>query len=115
MNVADLEALPPADRTALAKKLARRGEEVGHELAKSGHPVVVKVNSFHLAHAEKRYITGEYAQTTLSAMAQSAAQQVAREITEEPGSSRMPVFYWTIAICYVLGFAITRAEKIEPP
>jgi hypothetical protein len=44
-------------------------------------------------------------------MAQSAAQQVAKEITEEPGSSRMPVFYWTIAICYVLGFALTTAEE----
>ena len=108
MKVAQLRALSPADRTELARTLGQKGEVIGHELAKDGHPVVVSLGAFTFHHAETKHTTGEYGQSTLSAMAAAANQQVAKEITEEPPSSRMPRFYWAIALCYGGGIIGTQ-------
>lgn len=111
MKVADLKALSPAERTKLAIQLGKKGEEIGHELARQGHPIVVSRGTFTFDHAEEKRTTGTYADATNQAVLAAAFQQAAREITEQEPTSRMPPFYWAIGLCYVGGLIGSRLAE----
>ena len=108
MNAEELERLTPTEKTALAKRLARKGEEIGHQLAKQGHPVVASLGTFTFAHAEEKYTTGTYAQETLSAMNAAARFPISLEMTEIRPSSRMTPIYLVIAMGYVVGIPVSQ-------
>ena len=111
--MSDLENLSAAQRIALAERLGKKGEALGHELARDGHPIVLTLNNVSFSHAGTSYKAGHYAPETLSEMDSLANREAAAELGEDPPTSRTRGLWWILSISTALNVFVLDSTDLE--